>query len=720
MNELPDRLRRLAQRGTERGADAVFAAAQADAHAIVDQKPHLTRLHNTGLMTAIAAAVLLVAGVAGAIVIDTKHDPTVKQPAFAAGTTTTTEADAPTTSALPPAPSTPKIYLASTRLVRFDACPSLVKFAQRRALDTVGPYGLPYSGGYGGAIATDARTAGGAPPANDAAGGGSSAPAAAKAASPEFSGTNVQEAGIDEPDSVKTDGKTIFAVSSNKVFATSAGPSPALVGSVDVPNAQELLLIGSKLIVISGGGVYATDAVGGGSGTSSLRAAGPYSPQPSRFSVFDVSNPAAMRFTGSFDVDGSYISARLVDGVARFAVRSYPTMQFTYPADGTPEAQAAAVAHNRDVIRATNSDAWLPHFTTTNASGQSTKTKALTTCADSYRPPAFSGFGMLSVITFNTNTPADSHATSVMADGQIVYSSAERMYVATNAWDKVENNSVEAAPTTLVHAFDIRDTTAAQYLASGKVRGTLLNQFSLSERNGLLRMATTDASGGSESFLTVLQNNGEALVPIGEVGGLGHGERIYGVRFIDEAAYVVTFRQIDPLYVVDLSDPTKPTVKGELKITGYSAYLHPIGPGRLLGIGSEATPEGRRAGVQASIFDVSDPSAPRLVSRNVVGGQSSTNAEYDHHAFLYWAPAKLAVIPLSVYSESEQFNGAIGMHVGDDAITEIGRMQPPKQDNYGPGFERSLVIGDRLYALSSTGVLVNTLDLKATSWVPYS
>jgi uncharacterized secreted protein with C-terminal beta-propeller domain len=216
-----------------------------------------------------------------------------------------------------------------------------------------------------------------------------------------------------------------------------------------------------------------------------------------------------------------------------------------------------------------------------------------------------------------------------------------------------------------------------------------------------------------------LQNNGEALVPIGQVGGLGHGERIYGVRFIDDAAYVVTFRQVDPLYVVDLSDPTKPAVKGELKITGYSAYLHPIGPGRLLGIGQEATPEGRRAGVQASIFDVSDPASPKLVTRTVVGGNSYTSAEYDHHAFLYWAPAKLAVLPLSVYDQSQQFNGAIGMHVEDAGISEVGRMQPPSQNGYSPGIERNIVIGDRLYAVGYGGVLVNTLELKSVSWVPY-
>ena len=122
--------------------------------------------------------------------------------------------------------------------------------------------------------------------------------------------------------------------------------------------------------------------------------------------------------------------------------------------------------------------------------------------------------------------------------------------------------------------------------------------------------------------------------------------------------------------------------------------------------------------MQSSIFDVSDPASPKLVTRNVIGG-SYTNAQYDHHAFLYWAPAKLAVVPLSAYTPSEQFNGAIGLHVEDAGITEVGRMQPPQQNGSSGGIQRSLVIGDRLYTIGYNGVLVNTLELKSTSWVPY-
>ena len=114
-----------------------------------------------------------------------------------------------------------------------------------------------------------------------------------------------------------------------------------------------------------------------------------------------------------------------------------------------------------------------------------------------------------------------------------------------------------------------------------------------------MRVATTASDPAStQSYVTVLTDDGKALTTIGQVDGLGKGERIYAVRFIDTVGYVVTFRQTDPLYTIDLSDPTKPRVVGELKITGYSAYLHPIGDGLLMGVGQDATDQGRRLGAQ--------------------------------------------------------------------------------------------------------------------------
>ena len=167
----------------------------------------------------------------------------------------------------------------------------------------------------------------------------------------------------------------------------------------------------------------------------------------------------------------------------------------------------------------------------------------------------------------------------------------------------------------------------------------------------MLRVVSTDTpawwsenGGDSESYLTTLRQSNGALTQVGRIGGLGKGERVYAVRFVGNTGYVVTFRQIDPLYTVDLTDPEQPRVLGELKISGYSAYLHPIGDDLLLGIGQEADDAGHPLGTQISIFDVSDLKNPKLLSRAPLG-QGWSEAESDHHAFLFWPKTGLVVVP---------------------------------------------------------------------------
>ncbi|HVT76011.1 MAG TPA: beta-propeller domain-containing protein [Acidimicrobiales bacterium] len=730
MSDLPDRLRRLAARGEARGAADVFAAARADASSPAPAPNVVPLYRNPRALTTIAATVMVLAGIVAALNVGNGNgSDAVSRRAL--GTTSSTQGGTtPTT-----LDGNTKVYLASTRLVPFNQCGALASYAKAQALKDVGPNGLPGVGTVG---ITDQRMMANA--AGATAGGDAAAPKAeASTAAPAHSDTNVQEAGIDEPDSVKTDGHTIFQIANGKVFATSAGDNPQLLGLLAVDGATEMLRIADRLIVVSpGGGVYYPAADGGGVARPMIAgdAASPYpgggASSQSRFTVVDVSNPKAMKVTGHLDVDGSYVSARTVNGVARLVVRSSPNLTFSYPQDGTPEAEAAAKEHNASVIRSASADVWLPHYTATDASGREQTGKTFA-CGDSYRPPQFSGFGMLSVLSFNTENPSYTRAASVMGDGDIVYASDTRVYVATNAWSGVtsEHDSFAPSSTTLIHAFDISDPVQAVYRESGSVNGTVLNQFSMSEYKGALRVATTDPNNGSESFVTVLGDSGRALVPVSQVGGLGKGERIYAVRFIGPVGYVVTFRQFDPLYVVDLSDPTKPRVTGSLEVSGYSAYLHPISDGLLLAVGAEVK-QGEPDGVQMSLYDVHDPTSPKLLARSDFGtGFSGAAGNFDHHAFLYWPATKLAVVPLQTYGgyttpdgstpSSQAFNGAIGMHVGDSSINEVGRAQAPANGQYGqPTIERSVVVGDRLYFTTAQGLLVTRLDnLQQIAFVSY-
>ncbi|OPC84824.1 hypothetical protein B4N89_05585 [Embleya scabrispora] len=231
----------------------------------------------------------------------------------------------------------------------------------------------------------------------------------------------------------------------------------------------------------------------------------------------------------------------------------------------------------------------------------------------------------------------------------------------------------------------------------------------------------------SESAITVLARNGDRLTQIGRVGGLGRTERIMGVRFAGPIAYVVTFRQTDPLYTIDLSDPRNPRTVGELKINGYSAYLHPIADGRLIGVGQDATDSGARLGTQVSLFDVRTPADPTRVAQYTIPNGSS-QAEQDAHAFLYWPKDGTVVVPVtgaystpdrSQIAPGEKYPGTRGtyalvLRVDGTRIVEVGRVTHPDSR-----ILRSLVVSDELWTVSAAGVSVDRLaDVRQVAWIP--
>jgi hypothetical protein len=456
----------------------------------------------------------------------------------------------------------------------------------------------------------------------------------------------------------------------------------------------------------------------------------------------------------TWSAEGAVVSARMVDGVARVVVRSHPTRRLPFVQPAGPNSEEAALATNRAVIEASAIEQWVPSFTLVDDDGTVLNDQLVARCDRLYRPAEFSGFGVVSVVTVDLDAGlGDGSGVALGADGETVYATADRLYVATNRWvapsapSTGEGDDVTVAPTpverdqrTAIHQFSIEGSGAADHLASGSVEGHLLDQFSMSEHQGVLRVATTDGTpwGGatSESAVAVLALEGDRLVEIGRVDGLGEGERIYAVRFLGDRGFVVTFRQIDPLYAIDLSDPSAPRLTGELKIPGFSSYLHPVDDDLLLGVGQDATEDGRVVGGQVSLFDVSDPTDPARVAQLDLGADAGSEVEMDHRAFLWWDG--LALVPITAWRwdddafEEDLRTGAVGIDVdvAGRALAERGRVSHLDRpdgigdpggaggDPWGTEIRRSVVVDDVLLTLSERGVLASELaTLQPVGWL---
>ncbi|KAK1859948.1 hypothetical protein I4F81_002540 [Pyropia yezoensis] len=472
----------------------------------------------------------------------------------------------------------------------------------------------------------------------------------------------------------------------------------------------------------------------------------------------DVSDGRAPKLVSTTRLQGRYLSSRSVDGVARLVIASAPPADLPYTSPGVRPrpgrfvrglSEAEAQAANRALIAGTVLEDWFPRFRTAPAAGVrgGVTTGFVASCASTYRPASFSGFDLLSIVTLPlaADAPGTSlgRGTAVFAGGDTVYSSVGSVYVTTTNYQEPfpvvpfdgrivpVPDSDGAAYNTSIHQFAVDDgTVGATYVGSGVVAGSVLNQFSMHEAGGTFFIATTlgapwwRSRNTSVSEITSFRRADGApadapspLVQVGKVGDLGRGERIYAVRYIGDVAYVVTFRQVDPLYIISLADPTDLVATGELKIPGFSTYLHPLDGGRLLGVGQDADDTGFTLGVKVSLFDVSDVRAPReLATWTETDLGSSSAVEWDHRAFLYWPPARLAVLPITSYGD-DSFTGAVVLRLGDTRITEAGRIKverPPERWETGvqtAAVERNVVLGRKwLWSLTESRFQVQALD----------
>jgi hypothetical protein len=684
----------------------------------------------------------------------------------------------------------------AARLTAFRSCAEAIAGLRRAAEASVGPGGLPSgSGSTGGPAAMRGAVA---LPENAAAAPGAATASGAVAASgtgaPAFSGTNTYVPGVDEPDLVKTDGQRIVTLSGTMLEVVDAA-SRRVTGRLDLSpygmaaGAANLLLSGDHALLLADG----TDMAGGpaaaragaqpGAGTG---AAGEFGAQPAYGPLLLLVGLAGQpQVLSSYRIEGSLVDARQVGSVVRVVTGSVPQIVFPAPAAGT--SGAALTAANREVIAKATVDAWLPHYT--SAAGGTTLTGRIS-CDQVSRPAVYSGADLLTVLTFDLSASAlgTGDGVSIAADGGTVYGTDSSLYVASgNRWQirpamgvavpaagaQAAGAQATAAPAagdydaygvrqqTEVYRFSISQSGPPRYVASGAVPGYLVDQYAMSEWGGYLRIATTTGTSWSvadgrpqgaqpsSSAVYVLTTSGPAMRLVGQVGGLGAGERIYSVRFEGPAGYVVTFRQTDPLYTVDLRDPARPRVAGSLDLTGYSSYLHPASGTQLIGIGQQADAMGHIGGTQVSLFDVADPASPQRLATFALSGAHSA-AEFDPHAFLYWPASRLVVVPIQApygvvsppsvpgqpgaggggaaagsgsLAPSPDGSGALVLRIDSGAITQAGFIRQPASSNgyADPAIERSLVIGNTLWTVSGVGLLASDLiTLRQQSWIPFA
>lgn len=574
----------------------------------------------------------------------------------------------------------------------FEDCDGVVDWTKAEMLERVTPYGLdmyPVYWGRDGVWMEDAPAATEAPAADESTGGASNDSGT--------SGTNTQEAGVDEGDITETDGRFVYSIIDNRLRSVDLDTATVLA-DLEVPLGEsQMVLVGDVLVVATNSWSQSTSTV------------------VTRYSI-DSGVPV---FRRRDHLEGSMVSMRVVDGVVQLVLQAGITnrLDFVSPRDGTTDAQEAAKERNIEVIEALDAEDLLPRSFEESVLGAWGTPAVAIDCARMGHPGDFSGWGITWVAVLDTET-LDTDAASVPlgAAGLITqagstYTSEESLYVTTNRWNDfvdeewVSNNP--ESPRTVIHRFSLLD--GVEYVASGEVIGTLLNSYSMSEFEGDLRVATTaysdDFGGGQDNGVHVLRVDGADLVEVGSVRGLGRGEQIQGVRFDGPRGYVVTFRQVDPLYVIDLSNPSNPAMVGELKIPGYSTYLKPIGGGRLIGVGMSGTETGQITGVQVSLFDVSDPAAPRQVATAEIAEWSE--ATWDPHAFLWWEPTGQIVIPKEM--NCVEFGGpgcesAVVLRLESDELVEQGRLM-----QWFP-IRRSMIASNRLVTVSAGGVLVSDME----------
>jgi inhibitor of cysteine peptidase len=579
----------------------------------------------------------------------------------------------------------------------------------------------------------------------------------------DYSQTNVQVTGVDEPDFVKNDGRYIYLISNGQLVIADAypGETAAIVSRTDLDGTpEELFLNGDRLIVISDD--YSYGVTGPMPGKRPAYSTGP-SARVDVYSVADRSNPSLL---GGYTADGSYTDSRMI-GDYVYVVAKYPVILTDKPVPIPAIKSGETKVMTPDVYYFDNPGRQFVFHTISSVDINDPDNVEARTFLLGYsdtlyvsehnmyisypRPfglqqkpaPRFDDKFIPAALTPSAARAPDLSDPVIMDRFNKMSEDEKQAYIqdlqGTGAWQSYETDRTSTA----IHKFSI-DKGRIAYVAGGIVKGNLLNQFSMDEYNGNLRVATTsDVSTPRNSYQ---YNNVIVLDPgMKETGSLTHlamNEKIYSARFMGNRLYLVTFKRMDPFFVIDVSDAGNIRVLGKLKIPGYSDYLHPYDDTHIIGVGKETSTNSwggvSTGGVKVAIFDVSDPDHPKQLSTYEIGDAGSDSpALRDHKAFLFSKEQNLLVLPVSVVNRSMpapqkgismpssmqstwqgvyvfQFTPKYGIVLKgtvshSDTKNENSYYQGPSE------VTRSLYIGDELSTISERFIKINSLkDLNNT------
>ena len=630
-----------------------------------------------------------------------------------------------------------------------------------------------------------------------------------------YSETNNQESDVDEADFLKTDGYYIYMLNNNQLVIMGVpefGDLTLESNTTMQGYPMQMMLEGDKLVIVSSISYWNlpsdhplrsvmseeitytyTDSNGDEQSYSYTRYENLV-----KYTVVDVSDRSAPIVERELYIEGNYLTARLVDGTVRSVTNIYTDIQGLQTWVELPNnywqiededvrmdvwntSLLETIENNAQLIAELTMEDFAPKiYEMTDTEFGLIQYPVTSDDCNEFAASADSTVrGMTTIMTMKLlGEEVDLEVDHITSRWAHVYASQNVLLLAEPAadwWWFWQNTGWDDA--TNIHAFDISDADSTVYLGSGRVNGTVQDQFSMSEYNGYIRIASTsdvwgrwwivediDEAGepvwtGPSNQVAVLDFDGiDTLEQIGIVDNIAPNERIWSARFVAEKGYLVTFENMDPLWVIDLSDPTNPNVLGELEIPGVSTYIHPVDEDTLLTIGIGPGEDGLGLDwsiTQVSLFDVSNPEYPVLMDvqpltpayvdeqcediRSCGWSWSWSEASYEHKAFTYWAPENLLAVPLSTYRQTYDIveeNGEEYYHWNYEFISllqlvnvdvENGSLSIHGAVNHSAFYDdddgywwggqtnirRSIFMGDYIYSFSGAGAAVHrTEDLE--------